>query len=909
VRLTLFDRVRAFLARARDVTRRRKLHIELDDELRTHLELEAAYNIERGMSPSDATRAARVALGGVQNLRERVDDARGLGMLEDFTRDIRFATRQLRRTPVLTASIAATLAIGIGATTAVFAVIESVILKPLPYPDAGRLVGVWWSLPAMGIDVAPQSSGTYFAIRKLATSFEGLAILDRAAVNLASGAEDAHPERVTAANCTASMFSVLGTTFVIGRGFGASDDVPGAPPVAVISEGMWRRRFGGDPHVIGEHVVIDNAVHTIVGVASDAFHFPDAATQLWLPMRLDSSAAYGGAFAHLSFARLRPGVTPEQAKRELTRLIPRIGEVSPNIAPSMPTAPFLQQVHAGIVVRPMRDDLVGGFNGIALIASAAGVLLFAIALANAASLLLTRAEARQRELALRVVLGASTGRVLAQFVSESLLLGALGGVSGLAIATIATHLVVRAAPPGIPRLSEIRVDPVAIAFAVGVTIVMAFACSLIAVLQLDLRNLGQRLREGPRGGTAARDRQRTRRTLVVTQLAFATVLVSGAALLLQNVDRLRRVNPGFDPTHVFTAWLSLPAATYARDSDLARFTSQLLERVTRVPGVTAAGVSSKIPMYALGQTYTPVWSDDDAGTSATLPPSNLALVATGGFFQAQGIPLVAGRAFDTIERQNPYEVVINRSLARAFWGDSTGARAIGRRLRLTRDPKSQTWYTVIGVIGSVADTSLTSPPIGVVYLADAAASDPDRSAMPRVIALSVRSAGDPRAIRGPVERAIAEVDRSVPPFNAKLMTDVLRDSTVRLWFMLMLLTVTAIIALLLAALGLYGVLSFIVNARAREMSIRIAMGALPSTVAAFVTRQGAVLGGIGIVIGAAAFLVLSRYAQWVVAGLSRPGFYTVAAAPVVLLAVTVVASWVPARRASRADPARALSTD
>jgi putative ABC transport system permease protein len=477
------------------------------------------------------------------------------------------------------------------------------------------------------------------------------------------------------------------------------------------------------------------------------------------------------------------------------------------------------------------------------------------------------------------------------------------------MATIATHLLVRTAPPGIPRLSEIGVDPVAIAFAVGVTMVMAFACSLVAVLRLDLRNLGQRLREGPRGGTAARDRQRTRRTLVVTQVAFATVLVSGAALLLQNVDRLRRVNPGFDPAHVFTAWLSLPAATYARDSDLVRFTSRLLERVTRVPGVTAAGVSSKIPMYPLGQTYAPMWSDDDAGTSATLPPSNLALVATGGFFQAQGIPLVAGRAFDTIERQNPYEVVINRALARAFWGDSTGARAIGRRLRLTRDPKSRTWYTVIGVIESVADTSLMSPPIGVVYLADAAASDPDRSAVARVIALSVRSAGDPRAIRGPVERAIAEVDRSVPPFNAKLMTDVLHDSTARLWFMLALLTGTAVIALLLAATGLYGVLSFIVSARAREMSIRIAMGALPSTVAGLVTRQGAVLAGTGIVIGASAFFVVSRYAQWVVAGLSRPAFYTAATAPVVLLAVTVVASWVPARRASRADPARALSTD
>lgn len=909
MRLTVMDRLRTVGAKLCDVRRRGRLRTELDEELRTHLDLETTHNIQSGMSPSDAARAARLALGGMQHARERADEARGFGIVEHFLRDVRFAARQLRRSPAFTASIAATLAIGIGATTAIFAVLDSVMLQPLPYRDAGRLVGVWWSLPGMGLDIAPQSSGTYVAIHKLATSFEGIAIFDRTAVNLSSAAGDTPPERVTAITCTASLFRLLGTPFRLGRGFGESEDVPGAAPVAVISEAMWRRTFGADPHVIGKRIVIDDSLRTIVGVASDAFHFPDALTQLWLPMGLDTTAAYGGPFAHQAFARLRPGVTPDEARRELTRLIPRVGEISPNFAPSMPTTPFLREVHAGIVVRPMRDDVIGSFGGVATIAAAAGLLLLVIALANAASLLLTRAEFRQRELALRVVLGAGTRRVIAQFIAESVLLGAVGGATGLVIATIAIGLLVHAAPPGIPRLAEIGVHPAAIVFAACITMTMAFACSAAAALRLDLRRLGQRLREGPRGGTAARDRQRARRTLVVTQVAFATVLVSGAALLLQNVDRLRRVNPGFDATHAFTAWLSLPAATYPRDSDVVRYTSRLLQRVSQLPGVTAAGVSSKIPMYPLGQTYTPVWSDEDAGTSTTLPPSDLALVASGGFFRALGIPLIAGRTFDPVERQNPYEVVIDRTLARAFWGDSTGMSAIGRRLRLTKDPKSQTWYTVIGVIASVADTSLTSPPIGVIYLADATAPDSDRSAVTRTMALSVRSTGDPRAIRAAVERAISDVDRSVPPFNAKLMTDVLRDSTLRLRFMLVLLTGTAVIALVLAAMGLYGVLSFMVNTRAREMSIRIAMGALPGTVAALVARQGAGLAAIGIALGAGAFLVLSRYAESAVSGLAAPSLYTMATAPIVLFTVAVLAAGLPAHRASRADPARALSAD
>lgn len=907
--ITLWDRARSVAARVRESLHRRQIMTELDDEIETHLELETAYNVRHGMSEPDAARAAKLALGGTQTVREQVGDARGFRVLDHFVRDLKFAFRQLRRTPAFTASMALTLAIGIGATTAVFAVLNSVLFRPLPYRDANRLVGVWWSLPGMGFPRAPQSLATYFAIRRLSSSFDGVAVFDRTAVNVATKAGDEHAERVNAAYTTASVFTLLGTPFVTGRPFTASEDVPNATHVAVISEGFWRRRFGADPHVVGTQVLIDGEAYTIVGVTRASFHFPDDVTEVWTPIQLDSSSAFGGAFGHQAFARLKPGVTPDQAQRELTRLIPRMGELYPNIAPSMPLTSFLQQAHAGIVVRPMRDDIIGSFGSVALIAAAAGALLFIIALANAASLLLTRAEGRRRELALRVVLGASTRRVLAQFLAESLLLGTLGGLAGLTIAIVGIRQLVRAAPQGIPRLSEIGLHPVAIAFAVAVAVLMAFACSALAALRLNVRNLGVRLRESTRGGTAARDRQRARRTLVVTQVAFATVLVSGAAFLLQNAYRLRRADPGFDANHALTAWVSLPTITYPHDSDVVRFTSRLLARVSQIQGATASGMSSNIPLFGLGQTYTPVWSDADLGTSTTLPPSDLVVVATGGFFGALGIPIVAGRDFYGVERQSAYEAIVDRSLSRMYWGDSTGARAIGRRIRLSKDPSSDSWYTVVGVVASVADTSLSGPGVGVVYLPNAVASDSNRSVVSRVLALTVRSRGDPRAIRPFVERALADVDAAVPPFRVKPMGEVLRDSTARLWFMVTILTTTATIALLLAAIGLYGVLSYIVNSRTKEMSIRIAMGAIPARVAMFVTRQGAALAGTGVVIGAVAFLLLSRYIESLVSGLSGPAVATIITAPIALVCITVLASWVPARRAARADPARALAAD
>jgi predicted permease len=813
------------------------------------------------------------------------------------------AWRSLRRAPVFALAAALTLSIGIGATTAIFTVLDTVLLKPLPYRDPGRLAGVWFSLPAMGFNAAPQSASSYFTFRRFSHLVDGIAVVDRASVNLESDDAGAKPERLRSALASASVFTLLGTNFERGRGFTADEDSPRGDHVVVISDGLWRRRFGADSRVVGKTVRLDGVARTIVGVAPPDFRFPDAQTQLWVPIGLDSAATFGGAFGHQAFVRLKPGVTTDALQRELNGLLPRIGELYPEIGPGMATAGFLTSTHARIVIHAMRDDVVGAFGNVVWIAGTAGILLLLISFANVASLLLTRAEGRQRELAVRVALGAGPSRVIAQFLAESILLAAFGGAFGLLFAALGVRAFVHSGPPGVPRLAEMGVDGTVVAFALTVTVVMGLLCSIVPAIRYDTRRLAARLRDGARGGTTGRDRQRARRTLVVAQVAFATVLVCGAGMLFRSFAQLLHVAPGFDASHTLTLWLAMPPTSYRTDADVVRLTRQLIDRVAAVPGVRAAGMSSKVPFNGIGSNFVPVFTDADADATNKLPPSATVITATGDYFGAMGIPLVAGRTFDRETRQDPQQVVIDRSLAAQRWHDSTGAAALGRRLRFTQNQ----WYTVIGVVGAVRDTSLAAPPNSLLYLPNVAVADTNQSSVARTFAIVVRTTGDPRALIHPVERAIAGVDHTLPPFGIAPMSDVVEQSMARLRFVMTIIGVTAAVALALAAIGLYGVLAYMVSLRAREMSVRLAMGALPAHVARLVTRQGALLAAAGVVVGTALFAATSRFLRAVVAGVGRPDLPTLAVVSAGLMVVAIAASWIPARRASKMDPARALA--
>jgi predicted permease len=815
------------------------------------------------------------------------------------------AWRALRRAPAFAIAAALTLSIGIGATTAIFTVLDTVLLEPLPYRDPAHLIGVWIALPGMGFKAAPQSASSYFTFRRLARSIEDIAVVDNAAVNLASPGGGAKPERVVATLASASLFTLLGPRFEKGRGFTADEDSPAGDHVAILSDGLWRRLFGGDPNVIGKTVDVDGRPRTIVGVLPADFRFPNAATQLWLPIALDSNAAFGGAFGHQGFARLKPGISLDVAQRELNALLPRIGERYHDIAPGMSTQAFLTNTHASVSLHSMREDVVGTFGSVVFIAGTAGILLLLISFANVASLLLTRAEGRQRELAVRVALGAGPAAVVAQFLAESLVLAVIGGALGLFFAWAGVRAFVHSGPAGIPRLAEMGLNPTVVAFAIGVTILMALLCSIVPALRYDTRRLAARLRDGTRGGTTGRDRQRARRTLVVTQVAFATVLVGGAGVLLRSLEQLRAVQPGFDATHTLVTWLSLPQATYRTDADVMRFTTQLIDRVSALPGVRAAGVSSKVPLNPIGINFAPLYGDADEQSSKTLPPSAEFIAASAGYFDAMGIPLVAGRRFERADRQNPREAIIDRTIAAHYWNDSTGRSAIGRRVRFTEN----TWYTVVGVVGAVHDTSLAAPPNMLFYAPDVMNPDTLNSAVTRTIGLVVRASGDPRALAQPVQRVIAELDRGLPTFGVGPMSDIAEKSTARLSFVMTIVGVTAAVALLLAAIGLYGVLAYIVSLRSREISVRLAMGALPGAVARLVTTQGAVLAGTGVVLGIAIFLATSRFLRAWVVGVGRPDPLTMLAVSAALLLIALSASWIPARRAARIDPARALSSD
>ena len=587
--------------------------------------------------------------------------------------------------------------------------------------------------------------------------------------------------------------------------------------------------------------------------------------------------------------------------------MPRIAELYPDIGPGTPTKDFLAGTHASVVVHRMRDDVVGNFGNIVWISGTAGILLLLISFANVASLLLTRAEGRQRELAVRVALGAGPARVISQFLAESFLLAVLGGALGLCFAFVGVRAFVRAGPPGIPRLAEMGVDAGVVGFAVLVTLVMAALCSIVPAIRYDTRRLASRLRDGTRGGTSGRDRQRARRTLVVSQVAFATVLVAGAGMLFRSMDRLRHVEPGFDANHTLAMFLALPRTSYRTDADVVRLTTRLVDRVSAVPGVTAAGVTSKVPFNGIGMNFGPVTTDADPNASNKLPPSVEAITATGGYFKSIGIPLLAGRTFDREDRQDAREVIIDRALAVQRWHDSTGRAAIGRQLWFGPPPAYR--YTIIGVVGAVHDTSLAAPPNPLVYFPQATIADTNQTSVTRTFAVVTRTTGDPHALITPVQRAIADVDKSLPAFAIAAMSETLEQSMGRLSFVMTIIGVTASVALLLAAIGLYGVLAYIVSLRSREISVRLAMGAMPGSVARLVTRQGAGLAGVGVVAGVAAFLSASRLLRAALAGVARPDVLTIAVVTGVLMAIALAASWIPARRAARVDPARALAGD
>lgn len=816
------------------------------------------------------------------------------------------AWRSLRRSPAFTITASTTLVLGLGAAIAIFALINGVLLRPLPYGSPDRLVGVWNDLPGVSIHKAQQTSATYFTFKKLSRSLQSIGVYQDGSVNVSYPNDGADPQHISAAWLTASVIPVLQVPPLVGRGFSESEDAPKGPNVAVISETMWRTRFGSDPRVLDRKLEVNGRSYDIVGVMPRRFRFPYATTQVWLPLQLDPHDPFPGGFNYNAVARLAPNATLAEAERELVAVLPRMVEDWPNLAPNVPTKMLLDQAKPRPFIVPLKEDVTGGIaKTLWLVAAAAGLVLL-VACANVTNLILVRADARQRELAVREALGAGRGKVLAHFLAESAVITALAGATAVGVAAMAVRVLVAVGPADIPRLAEVSIDGAAVAFAIIASAFVAALCSVIPALRLGRLRLSNALREGGRSGTASRVQQRVRSTLVAAQIALALVALAGSGLLVRTFYQLNAVRPGFSPERVTTQWMSLPSMRYPNDTAIVQFYARLLERTRALPGVQSAAITSRLPLVGRGMNQNPFYPEGDHSYDKKIPPLQIFTTIDGDYFRTMQIPLIAGRTFDPLDRQHSGDAIISQATAVTFFHDSTGQKALGKRFT---DLPGGNWYTIIGVVGNVRDTALAAAPSMTVYYPEVASQNQFNLQTNRTMALVVRTAGESGTMSTTIQRMVRELDPTLPVFDAKPMSAVFRASMAQLSFTILVLGVAAVVTLLLGAIGLYGVMAYIVALRTRELGVRIALGASPSDVVSMLTRQGVVLTAAGIGAGLALFVVVARFLRTLLFGVATTDPLTLLGASLLLVAIAAFASWIPARRTTRLDPADVLRAD
>jgi putative ABC transport system permease protein len=820
--------------------------------------------------------------------------------------------RSLRRVPVFTATIVLTLTVGIGAATAIFTVVNAVLLRPLPYASPDRLVGVWHHMAKIDAKRWGMTSGMYFTYAQLAHSLESIAAYVDGSESVTDPDGLAEPERMPMAATTANLFQTLGVSPLLGRTYSEAEDVPSGPDVVVISEGLWRSRFAGDRGIIGKKIVISGRTTEIIGVMPERLRFPSADTKLWMPSRLDPNDPYPGTFRYHAVARLAPAVSLAAAQRDLANVLPRLVERFPNHAPGLTTQAMLDQAGPRPDLALMRDDMVGDVARTLWVVAAAAALVLLVTCANVANLLLLRADGRHRELAVRTALGAGRSQVLAQFFAESMLLAGIASVLAVAADVVGVKLLVSAGPAEIPRLAEIHVDAMTIAFTAVVALLVAVACSTIPALRFLHGNPLASLREGGRGGTAGGHRQRARSILVAVQMAFALVVLAGSGMLFRSFQRLHAVKPGFDPENVATLWVSLPPRTYATPASIVRFYANLTQRAANVPGVKSVGITSTVPLTHFQKKSNGFFVEGDATYAHSIPPLQYYVKTDGGYFKTMGIPLIAGRTFGPIVAlQQPDEAIISQHTAEQFFHDPTGRSALGKRFQPI--PHSA-WHTIVGVVGSVRDTSLSAPVTGAVYVPEAVTIDtgahlPLGMALSPTMALVARTAIDAAAVTRALQALVRELDPTLPTFDARTMHATMERSMARVSFTMVILGVAAGVTLVLGIVGLYGVIAYVVTMRTREIGVRIALGAQPRSVMRMVAKQGLALSLAGVAAGIALSLITARFLRVLLFEVTPSDPIALGGAAATLVALALLASWVPARRAARVDPTESLRAD
>jgi predicted permease len=887
--------------RLRSLLQRGSVEAELDDELRFHFEHQVEKGIRSGLTRQEAVRRARLLFGGIDQVKEECRDARGVQLMGPLLQDVRYAVRMLRKKPTFTMVAVLTLALGVGATTAIFSIVNAVLLRSLPFREPDRLVRIFFNNPGTGLNGVRFSVPELDDLRNRAGVFEYVTGTARGSVNLTGGSE---PQRLEFVVASPDYFSMLGAAPQIGRLFGPQDFTPGYSTSAVISDSLWRGNFGADPKVLGRTIRLDSDPYEIVGVLPPGFRHPGPPrahdVEVWVTSgfagEADPKPTRSARAIPSAYGRLKRGVSLAQAQARLTDMSTELRRDFPGDYPA--------QARWTIEIQPLQESLVGKVRPMLLVLFGAVVLIVLIVSLNLANLLLARASGRQQEMAVRSALGASRRRIVSQVLTESVLLSLIGGGAGIATAVATLDLIVRFVPSNVPRLGEVRIDWVVLAFALLISLLTGLLFGLAPALHSVRSTLSSGMREGARGSGHSFRTGRMRDVLIVSELALAVVLMVGAGLLLRTLRGLLQENPGFNPTQVVAASVNLPAPNdpkldpYLTVAQQTRFFRELDRRMNAIRGVKLAGFVSDLPAAGIPLHFGLAIEDRPTTSSDDLRAEDI--LVSPDYFKAMETPLVRGRFFtEADEDGKPRVAIVDESTARRYW---PGRDALGRRVRLGQG----SWLTVVGIVKDIKHDGLDVAGIPHIYVSIYQKFDAAQGVVFRDFAIVLRTSLPAGELEPRIRHEVRSIDPGLPVYGVVSMNELLDRSLAARRFSAQLVGGFAGVALLLAAIGIYGVLAYMVGQRSREIGLRVALGAERNDILRLIVSKGVVLAGIGIIAGVLFSASTVSMMASLLYGVRPHDPVVFVAVSLLLFLVAVLASLIPAWSAAAVDPVIAL---
>ena len=883
---------------------------ERSEEIESYLRIETDENVARGLPYEEARAAALRKLGNRTTIREEIYRMNTLTFLDTLAGDLRYGLRMLARSPLFTAAALLTLALGIGANTAIFGVIDSILIRPLSYPHAEALVGVWHTAPGIHgfgetVDCAPSM---YFTYRHENRTFQQFGLWSS---NGASVTGVSQPEMARALLVTDGVLDALGVQPLLGRWFSQADDTPGTAETVILTYGYWQRRFAGDASIIGRSVTINGTPHTVIGVMPANFRFVQN-PELILPQRFDRGKVNLGEFAYTGIARLKPGVSMDQANADLARLLQIWLHSWP--PPAGFQMAIFQNARFGPRIQPLKQEVVGNVGTALWVVMGTLLLVLLIACANVANLMLVRAESRQQELAIRAALGAGRGRIARVMLLESMTLGVLGGALGLGLAYAALRILVAKGPSTLPRLGEIRIDPLVLAFAFGVSLLSGMLFGLIPVFKYAGPRVATGLRGVGRTFSQGRERHRTRNVLVVVQMALALVLLISSGLMIRTFQQLRNVQPGFThPEQIQILHTVAPQALAKEPDRVMRMDNEMLDKLAAIPGVISVGFADAAPLESLlgFRDMNPVYAEDKPLAPGRVPPVRRFRRIAPGFFKTMGTRVIAGRDFTWTDLYEKRRVaIVSENLARDFWGDPRAA--LGKRIRVgTNDA----WREIVGVAEDIYDDGMQAKPTAIAYwpaLLDGwfFGAEPARESVVGGGMFAIRSSRTgTESLLAEARQTIWSVNGRQPVFLVTTLKGLYDQSMARTSFTLVMLAIAGAMSLVLGIVGIYGVIAYAVSQRTREIGIRTALGAEPAGLSRMFVRHALLLAGTGAALGLFVAAGLTRLMSSLLFGVKALDPLTYSAVAALLIAAAVLASYLPARRAMGIHPVDALRAE